>query len=105
TEQRCEEFNPPINTPLDLKPTKACLHAVECLSSHAKLVIGCSEKNTLDVFFQEIGIRFFGESGRFKGVFRPEEVYEFCQKREDWLAVKHEVEKELYGLKPEDCVL
>ncbi|CAG8772888.1 9085_t:CDS:2, partial [Cetraspora pellucida] len=170
TEQRSEEFNPPINTPLDLKPTKACVHAVECLSSHAKLVIGCSDKNTLDVFFQEIGIRFFGslvkhlkkftvninggfqvisdlnhycsfatslkqknitpyfialkelgnvyiissapdiglfvrEAGRFKGVFLPEEVYEFCQKREDWLAVKHEVEKELYGLKPEDCVL
>ncbi|KAF0391241.1 secretion pathway protein Sls2/Rcy1 [Gigaspora margarita] len=170
TEQRSEEFYPQANTPLDLKPTKACVHAVECLSSHAKLVIGCSDKNTLDVFFQEIGIRFFGslvkhlkkftvninggfqvisdlnhycsfvttlkqpnitpyfialkelgnvyiisnsrdvglfvrEAGRFKGIFLAEEVYEFCQKREDWLAIKHQVEKELYGLKPEDCVL
>ncbi|RIB28049.1 exocyst complex component Sec10-domain-containing protein [Gigaspora rosea] len=170
TEQRSEEFYPQTNTPLDLKPTKACVHAVECLSSHAKLVVGCSDKNTLDVFFQEIGIRFFGslvkhlkkftvninggfqvisdlnhycsfattlkqpnitpyfialkelgnvyiisnardvglfvrEAGRFKGIFLAEEVYEFCQKREDWLAIKHQVEKELYGLKPEDCVL
>ncbi|CAG8618677.1 10593_t:CDS:1, partial [Dentiscutata heterogama] len=38
---------------------------------------------------------FVREAGRFKGVFLAEEVYEFCQKREDWLAIKHAVEKEL----------
>ena len=39
---------------------KACIDAIECLSKHTKLVVGCSDKHTLDVFFQEIGLRFFG---------------------------------------------
>ncbi|CAG8551608.1 2625_t:CDS:10, partial [Diversispora eburnea] len=60
TVQRPEDFRPPIDVPLDLKPTKACVEAVECLSTHVKLVIGCSDKQTLDVFLQEIGLRLFG---------------------------------------------
>ncbi|CAJ0911649.1 13625_t:CDS:2, partial [Entrophospora sp. SA101] len=60
TEQLPENFRP-IDTLLDLKPTKACLDAVECLSTYTKLVLGCTDKNTLDVFFQEIGLRLFGE--------------------------------------------
>jgi len=35
---------------------------------------------------------------RFGGVFRVEEVYEFCQCRADWLEVKKEVEKVMFGL-------
>ncbi|CAJ0760412.1 2152_t:CDS:10, partial [Entrophospora sp. SA101] len=154
TEQLPENFRP-IDTLLDLKPTKACLDAVECLSTYTKLVLGCTDKNTLDVFFQEIGLRLFGilikhlkkytvnlnggfqvirqpnitpyflalkelgniyiistakdiglfirEAERFKGVLHAEDVYEFVQKREDWLIIKKEVDKELYGLKAEDC--
>ncbi|CAG8433105.1 7776_t:CDS:10 [Ambispora gerdemannii] len=170
TEQKPEEFMPKDNANLDLKPTKACINAVDCLSSHAKLVVGCSDKNTLDVFFQEIGLRVFGiltkhlkkfvvnilggfqvisdlnhycafltslkqneitsyiialkelgniyiissakdiglfvrEADRFNGVLRAEDVYEFCLKREDWLSVKKEVEKQLFGLRAEDCII
>lgn len=53
---------------------------------------------------RDIGL-FVREADRFNGLFRAEEVYEFCQKREDWMAIKKEVEKELYGLKAEDCVI
>ncbi|RHZ82849.1 hypothetical protein Glove_103g57 [Diversispora epigaea] len=170
TVQKPEDFRPPIDVPLDLKPTKACVEAVECLSTHVKLVVDCSDKQTLDVFFQEIGLRLFGvlskhlkkfivstpggfqiisdlnhycsfittlwqpaitphfialkelgniyiissardiglfvrESDRFNGIFYAEDVYEFCQKREDWMTIKKSVEKELYGLKAEDCVI
>nr|CAG8554388.1 6868_t:CDS:10 [Entrophospora candida] len=156
TEQLPENFRP-IDTLLDLKPTKACLDAVECLSTYTKLVLGCTDKNTLDVFFQEIGLRLFGilikhlkkytvnlnggfqvirqpnitpyflalkelgniyiistakdiglfirEAERFKGILHAEDVYEFVQKREDWLIIKKEVDKELYGLKAEDCII
>lgn len=34
---------------------------------------------------------------RFNGVFEVEELYEFAARRADWLAIKSEVEKELYG--------
>ncbi|UZO14240.1 uncharacterized protein OCT59_005700 [Rhizophagus irregularis] len=170
TEQKPEEFKPANDDSFDLQPTKACIDAVECLSNHTKLVIGCSDKHTLDVFFQEIGLRFFGtltkhikkftvslsggfqvisdlnhycsfiislrqpnitpyfialkelgniyiisnardigsfvrEADRFNGVLHAEDVYEFCQKREDWMIIKKEVDKELYGLKAEDCTI
>ncbi|GES73710.1 secretion pathway protein Sls2/Rcy1 [Rhizophagus clarus] len=170
TEQKPEEFKPANDDSFDLQPTKACIDAVECLSKHTKLVVGCSDKHTLDVFFQEIGLRFFGtitkhirkftvslsggfqvisdlnhycsfiislhqpnitpyfialkelgniyiisnahdigafvrEADRFNGVLRAEDVYEFCQKREDWIIIKKEVDKELYGLKADDCTI
>ncbi|RIA96047.1 exocyst complex component Sec10-domain-containing protein [Glomus cerebriforme] len=170
TEQKPEEFNPASDDSFDLQPTKACIDAVQCLSNHTKLVVGCSDKHTLDVFFQEIGLRFFGaltkhikkftvslsggfqvisdlnhycsfiislrqpnitpyfialkelgniyiisnahdigsfvrESERFNGILHAEDVYEFCQKREDWITIKKEVDKELYGLKAEDCTI
>ncbi|CAG8529642.1 9743_t:CDS:10 [Funneliformis caledonium] len=53
---------------------------------------------------RDIGL-FVRESERFNGVLRAEDVYEFCQKREDWMIIKKEVDKELYGLKAEDCTI
>ncbi|CAG8647036.1 3285_t:CDS:2 [Paraglomus brasilianum] len=170
TEQQPEDFRPANNTPLELKPSKACIHTVQCLEAHAKLVAGCADQHTLDVFYQEIGLRFFSvllkhlkkfvvsidggfqvisdlnhytsfimtlqqssitpffialkemgsgyiistakdvglfirEAERFKGILRAEDVYEFVQMREDWAEIKKEVEKQLFGLKAEDCVV
>lgn len=48
---------------------------------------------------------FVREADRFNGVLRAEDVYEFCQKRADWIIIKKEVDKELYGLKAEDCTI
>jgi recyclin-1 len=42
---------------------------------------------------------------RFEGIFRPEEVYEFVQCRADWLRIKRDVEKALFGLGKDDCVV
>jgi recyclin-1 len=42
---------------------------------------------------------------RFEGVFRPEEVYEFVQCRADWIKIKRDVEKAIFGLGREDCLI
>lgn len=68
------------------------------------------------VALKEIGHIFIIEEGqgkavgsfvadviRFEGIFRPEEVYEFVQCRADWLKIKRDVEKALFGLGRDDC--
>ena len=70
------------------------------------------------VAFKEIGHLFIIEEGqgkevgsivadviRFEGVFRPEEIYEFVQCRVDWFKIKRDVEKMLFGLGKDDCLL
>ena len=42
---------------------------------------------------------------RFEGIFRPEEVYEFVHCRQDWLRIKRDVEKALFGLGRDDCLI
>ncbi len=34
---------------------------------------------------------------RFKGIFRAEEVYEFAQRRTDWVKIRGKVERAMYG--------
>lgn len=38
------------------------------------------------------------DGGRFGGVFRAEEVYEYAERRADWYQVKRDVERAMYGL-------
>jgi recyclin-1 len=38
------------------------------------------------------------DGGRFGGVFRAEEVYEFAERRADWYTVKKDVERAMYGI-------
>lgn len=38
------------------------------------------------------------DGGRYGGVFRAEEVYEFAERRADWYEVKREVERAMYGI-------
>lgn len=167
----------------DLEPTPTAVAAVNYLQTHTKLLQGSTDKTVLDVFFQEVGVRFFGsickhiktlkinpdgairlisyplsysrsdsrdlnlyhtyasslrqlkimpyfvalkevghiyiiEEGqgkavgtvvadviRFEGIFRPEEVYEFVQCRADWLRIKKDVERALFGLGRDDCLV
>ncbi|ANB11867.1 Rcy1p [Sugiyamaella lignohabitans] len=44
----------------DLGPTTAAQKVVTLLSSHMTLLVGSTEKSVLDVFQQEVGLRFFG---------------------------------------------
>jgi recyclin-1 len=189
TKQLASDYCPPpvavtgILNP-DLSPTVAATAAVKCLKTHTKLLQGSTDKGVLDVFFQEVGLRFFGaickhiktlkinnegairlisssprlpnlsngsdfnlyhtyasslrqirimpyfaalkevghifiiEEGegkavgsvvadviRFEGIFRPEEVYEFVQCRVDWAQIKRDVERALFGLGRDDCLV
>ncbi|ORX58499.1 hypothetical protein BCR36DRAFT_409007 [Piromyces finnis] len=44
---------------MDLKPTKACFKVVEFLSYHSKMITGVTDKNTINVLYEEISIRLF----------------------------------------------
>ncbi|SMN19404.1 similar to Saccharomyces cerevisiae YJL204C RCY1 F-box protein involved in recycling plasma membrane proteins internalized by endocytosis [Maudiozyma saulgeensis] len=53
---------------------------------------------------KELG-KLIGDLNKFQGIFSQEEIYEFVQRRQDWLSVKRDVEKVMYGLGLKDCVL
>ena len=46
----------PVN---DIRPTKACKMVIKTLNAHTKLLAGATEKQTLEVFFGEVGVRLF----------------------------------------------
>lgn len=64
TIQKTEDFNPP-SAPgasfeiMDIGPSEAAKQVVDVVSSHTKMLIGSTEKNMLDVFNQEVGLRLF----------------------------------------------
>ncbi|RDL41322.1 uncharacterized protein BP5553_01301 [Venustampulla echinocandica] len=43
----------------DIGPTKAAKQVVEVVESHTKMLVGSTDKNMLDVFNQEVGLRLF----------------------------------------------
>ncbi|OLL26673.1 F-box protein pof6 [Neolecta irregularis DAH-3] len=58
TLQLPSDYNPTcIN--INLEATPAAKASVECLTTHTKILVGSTDKYTLDVFFQEVGIRLF----------------------------------------------
>ncbi|KAJ3328435.1 F-box protein: endocytic membrane traffic, recycling ReCYcling 1 [Blyttiomyces sp. JEL0837] len=60
TTQEPGDFNPPQSKNVfDLKPTKACRDVISCLNAHTRLLNGVTNKDTLEVFFGEVGIRMF----------------------------------------------
>lgn len=156
----------------DMEPTVPAQKVVSLLKLHTGLLAGSTDRSVIDVFQQEVGVRFFGSlckhikrqtisvegsvkllldlnhfynfvlslrqqpvtpyfaalkevgqmyliSGRdakelgkmlsdmtrFGGVLTPEEVFEFAQRREDWLRVRKEVEKVMYGFGVADCTI
>lgn len=174
TSQLPTDYYPsPTDPPKDTIPTKCAKKVIEILSNHCFLLIGATDKGTVDVYQQEIGRRFFiilvehikgqiistkgavqlicdvnyyydfinnrlkqknvlpyfqglknicslylidskdskelgkliCDLGKFQGIFTQEEIYEFVQRRQDWIAVKREVEKVMYGFGVKDCVI
>ncbi|GAB5586782.1 F-box protein: endocytic membrane traffic [Umbelopsis nana] len=59
TEQKPTDYNPAPESQVDLKPTKACRDAIECLKTHTEMLRGSVEKETMNVFYQEVGKRFY----------------------------------------------
>lgn len=49
--------------------------------------------------------KMISDLGKFQGLFTQEEIYEFVQRRADWIRVKRDVEKVMYGLGVKDCVI
>lgn len=60
TKQRPKDFCPDKGVLTDLSPTPACREAVDCLRLHCKMLVGAADKNVLEVFYQEVGIRLHG---------------------------------------------
>lgn len=64
TAQKAEDFNP-ISMDgagfkvMDIGPSEAATQVVGVVSSHTKMLIGSTDKNMLDVFNQEVGLRLF----------------------------------------------
>ncbi|KAL8950077.1 MAG: hypothetical protein Q9222_003861 [Ikaeria aurantiellina] len=64
TMQKADDFNPEASGPMipeimDIGPTQTARVIVDIVSSHTKMLIGSTDKNMLDVFNQEVGLRTF----------------------------------------------
>ena len=65
TSQISTDYNPaagPDGRPadvIDIGPTKAAQQVVAIVESHTKMLVGSTDKNMLDVFNQEVGLRLF----------------------------------------------
>ncbi|KAL9559542.1 hypothetical protein MBANPS3_000368 [Mucor bainieri] len=64
-EQKKEDYNPPSDSMPDLKPTKACRDTIQCLKTNTSMLVGAAEKGTMDLFFSEIGRRFFDDMNAY----------------------------------------
>lgn len=60
TVQGERDFNPPEGVDLDLQASVACRHVIECLNTHCNMLKGSTDKQILEVFHQEVGIRLHG---------------------------------------------
>ena len=61
--QKPTDYNPGIvgdlGFPTDLGPSEAARKVVSLVASHTKLLVGSTDKNVLDVFNQEVGMRLW----------------------------------------------
>jgi recyclin-1 len=64
TLQKPTDFNPPVGPNgiaelSDIGPSETARRVVDMVSSHTSMLIGSTDKNVLDVFNQEVGVRLF----------------------------------------------
>ncbi|KAB8273016.1 exocyst complex component Sec10-like protein [Aspergillus minisclerotigenes] len=64
TRQLATDFNPSVSTDpyrqtMDVSVSEAAVAVVDVVSSHTQMLVGSTDKSTLDVFNQEIGLRLF----------------------------------------------
>ncbi|KAJ3278224.1 F-box protein: endocytic membrane traffic, recycling ReCYcling 1, partial [Rhizoclosmatium sp. JEL0117] len=66
TTQLPTDYNPTNeNHVYDFKPTKACLDVIACLNAHTRLLNGVTNKDTLELFFGEVGVRLFNDMNKY----------------------------------------
>ncbi|KAJ2993525.1 F-box protein: endocytic membrane traffic, recycling ReCYcling 1 [Globomyces sp. JEL0801] len=52
------DYNPPDSgAVMDFRPTKACKQVIQVLDAHSKILKGCIEANTMEVFLSETSVR------------------------------------------------
>ncbi|VDC04328.1 unnamed protein product [Peniophora sp. CBMAI 1063] len=164
-------YYPPEDAPLLLGPSAGCTAAIRCLENHISLLKGNVNREVLEVFETELGVRLIGilqkhikrqiislsggfqviadlnayhafiaslkipsltadfanlkmlghvyivedakdlaqivrDVTRYGGAYRPEDIYEFVQRRSDWKRIEKVVDKTMYNLNlREDCVI
>ncbi|KAF8273573.1 exocyst complex component Sec10-like protein [Lactarius quietus] len=164
-------YYPPEEAPLLLGPSKGCTEAIKCLEEHIRLLQGNVNREVLEVFEGEVGVRLIGilqkhikrqiislnggfqviadlnayhtfisslkiqsltsdfanlkmlghvfivedakdlaqivrDVTRYGGAYRPEDIYEFVQRRSDWKKIEKVVDKAMYNLNlREDCII
>ncbi|KDN53498.1 hypothetical protein K437DRAFT_241668 [Tilletiaria anomala UBC 951] len=60
TMQNPRDYYPLPGSDMDLgSPTRACAECVRCLRTHCKMLAGSTDKNVLEVFYQEVGLRLY----------------------------------------------
>ncbi|KZM23071.1 F-box protein: endocytic membrane traffic, recycling ReCYcling 1 [Ascochyta rabiei] len=64
TLQQPSDFNPPVGPNgiaqlADIGPSETARRVVDMVSSHTSMLVGSTDKNVLDVFNQEVGVRLF----------------------------------------------
>jgi recyclin-1 len=64
TIQQPSDFNPPVGPKgvvemFDIGPSETATRIVDIVSSHTNMLVGSTDKNVLDVFNQEVGVRLF----------------------------------------------
>ncbi|KAL8934727.1 MAG: hypothetical protein Q9216_005765 [Gyalolechia sp. 2 TL-2023] len=64
TTQKAVDFNPDASGTaasdvMDIGPTETARKIVDVVSSHTRMLVGSTDKNMLDVFNQEVGLRIF----------------------------------------------
>ena len=100
------QLGAPDNTDIDLD---AMINATESLTSDI-VTFFQGLKNICSLYLigtkdsKELG-KLISDLNKFQGIFTQEEIYEFVQRRQDWIAVKRDVEKVMYGLGVKDCTI
>ncbi|CAI8492793.1 unnamed protein product [Pichia kudriavzevii] len=84
--------------------------AIEYLIGFKKIdqlyLVDCSSRSSSEFKAQckSLG-KLIIDVGRDNGVFTPEEVYQFVSRRTDWDRIKRNIDKVVYGLGADDCVI
>ena len=103
TERRLEGIGRghPIPENGDLSAFDPSLRNNKCSSRNAKTRLSMTTTSNSSAEEGKRGKAIAGlisDADRYQGIFRVEEVYEFAERRADWLGVKRDVERRLYGI-------
>lgn len=104
------QFSYDINLLYDFYKTEKIKPAIEYLIGFKQIdqmyLVDCSSNFNKEFKNQckELG-KLIIDLGRLNNVFTPEEVYQFLTRRSDWNKIKKYIDKVVYGLGTDDCII